>query len=53
MTQNLHVAFANTVVGLRIRGLGFIIQQGRQRWYQQELDVLDHLRELRFEPEGR
>lgn len=49
MTQNLQVAFANTVVGLFIGALGFVIQQGRQRWYKQELDTLDYLYELLFE----
>lgn len=49
MTQNLQVAFANTVVGLFIGALGFIVQQGRQRWYQQEVDMLEHLHDLRFD----
>lgn len=49
MTQNLQVAFANTVVGLFIGLLGFVIQQGRQRWYKQELDTLDYLYDLLFE----
>ncbi|NBO64792.1 MAG: MotA/TolQ/ExbB proton channel family protein [Acidobacteria bacterium] len=49
MTQNLQVAFANTVVGLFIGAVGFVIQQGRQRWYKQELDALDYLYDLLFE----
>ncbi len=49
MTQNLQVAFANTVVGLFIGAVGFVIQQGRQRWYKQELDTLDYLYSLLFE----
>jgi biopolymer transport protein ExbB/TolQ len=48
MTQNLQVAFANTVVGLFIGAIGFVIQQGRQRWYKQELDALEYLSDLMF-----
>lgn len=51
MTQNLQVAFANTVVGLFIGALGFVIGQGRQRWYKEELDTLDYLYDLLFEKE--
>jgi biopolymer transport protein ExbB/TolQ len=53
MTQNLQVAFANTVVGLFIGALGFIVQQGRQRWYTQEIDALDYVHDLLFEPVER
>lgn len=53
MTQNLQVAFANTVVGLFIGALGFVMQQGRQRWYQQELDTLDYVYELVYQEERR
>lgn len=52
MTRNLQVAFANTVVGLFIGAIGFVIQQGRQRWYKQEMDALDYLYNLIFEGEG-
>jgi biopolymer transport protein ExbB/TolQ len=48
MTQNLQVAFANTVVGLFIGAIGFVIHQGRQRWYKQELDALEYLCDLFF-----
>ena len=49
MTQNLQVAFANTVVGLFIGVLGFVIHQGRQRWFKQEVDTLDYVHDLLFE----
>ena len=52
MTQNLQVAFANTVVGLFIGLLGFVIYQGRQRWFNQEIDTLDYLHDLLFEEDG-
>jgi biopolymer transport protein ExbB/TolQ len=51
MTQNLQVAFANTVVGLFIGVLGFVIYQGRQRWFKQEVDTLDYVHDLLFEGE--
>lgn len=37
MAENLQVAFSTTVVGLFVGGVGFAVQQAKQRWHNEAL----------------
>ncbi len=41
MAENLQVAFSTTVVGLFVGGIGFAIQQAKQRWHAEALADLE------------
>jgi biopolymer transport protein ExbB/TolQ len=49
MAYNMQVAFATTVLGLFIGGVGFILAQIRQRWIMSDLTNLDFISELMTE----
>ena len=46
MSDNMHIAFATTVVGLVAGAVGFLTQQVKQRWYLQDMTNLEFLSEL-------
>lgn len=46
MARNMQVAFSTTVTGLVAAAIGFITQQVKQRWYQQDMTNLDYLAEI-------
>ena len=46
MAYNMQIAFATTVVGLVAGAVGFLTQQGKQRWYLQDMTNLEFLSEL-------
>lgn len=46
LANNMQVAFATTVVGLFIGGIGFLITQIKQNWYNEELNDLHYARTL-------
>lgn len=46
MARNMQVAFATTVTGLVAAAIGFISQQVKQRWYQQDLANLEYLAQI-------
>ena len=41
MAENLQVAFSTTVVGLFVGGIGFAVQQAKQRWHGEALNDLE------------
>ena len=41
MAENLQVAFSTTVVGLFVGGVGFAVQQAKQRWHDEALNDLE------------
>lgn len=41
MAENLQVAFSTTVVGLFVGGIGFAVQQAKQRWHNEALNDLE------------
>ena len=41
MAENLQVAFSTTVVGLFVGGIGFAVQQAKQRWHGETLNDLE------------
>ena len=41
MAENLQVAFSTTVVGLFVGGVGFAVQQAKQRWHGEALNDLE------------
>lgn len=43
MAYNMQVAFATTVVGMLVAGIGLVILQVRQRFYGRSLNALDFL----------
>ena len=43
MAQNMQVAFATTVVGLIIGAVGFITLQVKQRWYADDMNILEYV----------
>ena len=43
MASNMQVAFATTVVGLIIGGVGFITLQAKQRWYAEDLNIIGYI----------
>ena len=46
MAYNMQIAFATTVVGLVAGAVGFLTQQVKQRWYLQDMTILEFLSEL-------
>lgn len=46
MARNMQVAFSTTVTGLVAAAIGFVTQQVKQRWYQQDMTNLDYLAEI-------
>lgn len=46
MARNMQVAFSTTVTGLVAAAIGFITQQVKQRWYQQDMTQLEYLAEI-------
>lgn len=46
MARNMQVAFSTTVTGLVAAAIGFITQQVKQRWYQQDMTNLEYLAEI-------
>lgn len=51
LAENMLVAFATTVIGLLVGGLGFAIQQTRQRWAAQDMAHAEFAASL-FDAEG-
>ncbi len=43
MAENLQVAFSTTVVGLFVGGVGFAVQQAKQRWHTEALNDLEFM----------
>jgi len=46
LAENMQVAFATTVVGLFIGGMGFLLGQVKQRWYAKDVNDLHYIYEL-------
>lgn len=46
MARNMQVAFATTVTGLVAAAIGFVSQQVKQRWYQQDMANLEYLAQI-------
>ena len=46
LAENMQVAFATTVVGLFIGGIGFLLGQIKLRWYAEDLNDLQYINEL-------
>lgn len=46
MAYNMQVAFATTVVGLVVSGIGFLTQQTKERWSIENLTMLEYLAEV-------
>ncbi len=46
MARNMQVAFSTTVTGLVAAAIGFVTQQVKQRWYQQDMTQLEYLAEI-------
>ena len=46
MARNMQVAFSTTVTGLVAAAIGFVTQQVKQRWYQQDMTNLEYLAEI-------
>lgn len=46
MARNMQVAFSTTVTGLIAAAIGFVTQQVKQRWYQQDMTQLEYLAEI-------
>ena len=46
MARNMQVAFATTVTGLVAAAIGFVTQQVKQRWYQQDMTNLEYLAQI-------
>lgn len=43
MASNMQVAFATTVVGLIIAAVGFITLQVKQRWYADDINIIEYI----------
>lgn len=43
MASNMQVAFATTVIGLFIGAIGFVTLQTKQRWYADDMNILDFI----------
>lgn len=43
MASNMQVAFATTVIGLIIGAVGFITLQVKQRWFADDMNVLEYI----------
>lgn len=46
MAYNMQVAFATTVVGLVVSGIGFLTQQAKERWAISNLTILEYLADV-------
>lgn len=46
MAYNMQVAFATTVVGLVVSGIGFLTQQAKERWAISSLTILEYLADV-------
>lgn len=46
MAYNMQVAFATTVVGLVVSGIGFLTQQVKERWAISDLTILEYLADV-------
>ncbi len=46
MACNMQVAFATTVVGLVVSGIGFLTQQVKERWAISNLTILEYLADV-------
>lgn len=46
MAYNMQVAFATTVVGLVVSGIGFLTQQVKERWAMSNLTILEYLADV-------
>lgn len=46
MAYNMQVAFATTVVGLVVSGIGFLTQQIKERWAISNLTILEYLADV-------
>ncbi len=53
MAYNMQVAFATTVVGLVVSGIGFLTQQGKERWAISNLTILEYLADVVKQSETR
>ncbi len=43
MANNMQVAFATTVVGIIIGAIGFVTLQIKQRWFADDMNILDYV----------
>ena len=43
LAQNLMIAFATTVVGLFVAGIGYVLTQVRRRWYWEDMSDIDYI----------
>ncbi len=46
MAQNMQVAFATTVVGIFVGGIGYVTQLVKQRWFVEDLNNLEFISKL-------
>ena len=46
MAQNMQVAFATTVVGIFVGGIGYVTQLVKQRWFVEDLNNLELISKL-------
>ena len=46
MAYNMQVAFATTVVGLVVSAIGFLTQQVKERWFVQNLTILEFVADI-------
>lgn len=46
LAENLQVAFATTVLGLLVGGVGFLVLHAKQRWYAEDANVLHYVHRL-------
>ena len=53
MAYNMQVAFATTVVGLVVSGIGFLTQQVKERWAISNLTILEYLADVVKQSETR
>ena len=53
MAYNMQVAFATTVIGLVAGAVGFLTQQVKQRWYLQDMTILEFIAEVLNENRNR
>lgn len=53
MAYNMQVAFATTVVGLVVSGIGFLTQQVKERWAISNLTILEYLADVVKQSEPR
>lgn len=52
MAVNIQVAFATTVVGVTVGGIGFLVYTIKRRWYYRDLAHLDYLVQLNARKEA-